>query len=142
VYWALGGRDCLSNAIYQSKWQLNYFMRDKEPIGAKNYSVDQINHGLDSWLRNSITRKDILIPNISWYLNENIDIITKEMVKSIPKAQDKTIEGLSTLIVESLKSEVVRSAARDGLVYYFKLTSGKEIKQEKDKEKDKEKDHN
>lgn len=142
VYWALDGRDCLSNALYQSKWQLNYLMNDQEPIGAKNYSVGQINHGLDSWLRNSMTRKDILIPNISLYLNENIDVITKEMVKSIPKTQDKTIEGLSTIIVESLKSEVVRSAARDGLVYYFKLTSGKEIKQDKDKEKSKEKDHN
>ena len=127
VYWSLSGRDCKSNLIYQSKWQLNYWMHDQEPIGAKNFSVDQINSGIASWLSNPASRKNILIPNLTLYLNNNLDSITKEMVKSIPKAQDKTIEGLSHLIVESLKSDMVRSAARDGLVHYFKLSSGKEV---------------
>jgi hypothetical protein len=133
VYWSLGGEDCKSNLIYQSKWQLNYWMHDKEPIGAKNFSVDQINSGIASWLSNPASRKNVIIPNITLYLNNNIDTITTEMAKSIPKAQDKTIEGLSHLIVESLKSDMVRSAARDGLLYYFKLSSGKEVQQDNDK---------
>ena len=66
-------------------------------------------------------------------MNNNIDTITTEMAKSIPKAQDKTIEGMSHLIVESLKSDMVRSAARDGLLYYFKLSSGKEVQHDNDK---------
>jgi len=124
AYWALGGKDCLSNTIYQSKWQLNYFFHDIEPLGAKQYTVNQINLGIKSWISNPLSRKNILIPNISWYLNQNIDIITKDIAKAIPKAEEKTIQGLSHLIVESLKSDIVRSAAREGLIYYFKLSSG------------------
>jgi hypothetical protein len=129
IYWTIGGKNCFHSTIYQSKWQLNYLMHDIEPLGAKQNTVNQINQGLKSWTSNPLSRKNIIIPNISWYLNQNIDVIAKDVAKAITKVEEETIEGLSNLIVESLKSDAVRSAAREGILYYFKLSSGSSEKE-------------
>jgi hypothetical protein len=67
--------------------------------------LNQMNTLIRSIKTKALSRKNIIIPNISWYLNQNIDVIAKDVAKAITKVEEET----DSLHIVSETSEISKS---------------------------------
>lgn len=143
IYWSLTFDETIYNSKWQLEWQIHYWLRDNEPLGARIYTKDNIVSMSAWWLTHPESRSGTIVPFLDWYYGDKeiVDYYAQNASGSIPTVKvniliilfiklityifiiffkDALAQEIISAAVESLKSEEVKYV-NYSFEYYFQL---------------------